>query len=179
MARLKLDDDMIESICQCLKLRMKWNQIAAHVDVHPGTLRGWIASGENAKSGKKRELVLAIERTRAELYEDYSTVVRNAILFGSETRTVKERTDPDGSTYREVVIKHTGPDAGLALKVLALMQPEAWAPVQHIKVDWRESIKGLNIDPQHIEEAFFKLLEMNQGALKGDIPIPKIPGRTV
>ena len=179
MAKLKLDERVIESICQCLKLRMKWYQIAAHIGVNPGTLREWIASGKKAKSGIKRNLVLAIEQTKSELYEDYSIVIRNAILFGSETTTVKERTNPEGKMYRETITKQTGPDAGLALKVLALMQPERWAPVQHIKVDWRESIADLNIDPQHIEEAFLKLLEMNKDTLQGNIPIPEIPGKTV
>lgn len=180
MAKLKLDKSMIEVICQCLKLRMKWKQIAAHIGVDPTTLRKWIVSGEKAKSGIKRDLVLAIERTKAELYEDYSAVVRNAILFGSETTTRKVRTDAEGKVYREEVTKQTGPNAGLAMKVLALMQPEVWAPVQHIKVDWRESVKDLNVDPHLIEEAFFRLLEMNKDAINGNhIPIPKIPGRTV
>ena len=180
MAALKLDDGVIEIICQCLKLRMKWNQIAAHIGVHPGTLRGWIAAGEKAKSGIKRELVLAIERTKSELYSDYSGVVRNAILFGSETTTLKVRTDAEGNVYREEVTKHTGPNAGLAMKVLALMQPDIWAPVQRIQVDWREPIKELGLDPDSIEKAFFKRLETHQAASgDGSIPIPAIPGRKV
>ena len=178
MAKLKLDASVIARVCQCLKLRMKWNQIAAKLGVHPATLRNWIVAGEKAKSGIKRELVLAIEQTKSELYEDYSEVVRNAILFGSEETIIKTRDLPDGKSYREEVTKRTGPNAGLAMKVLALMQPEQWAPVQHIKVDWREPVKDLGLDPLQIEQAFFKYLENNQDKL-GNIPIPMIPEKTL
>lgn len=178
MAKLKLDASVIARVCQCLKLRMKWNQIAAKLGVHPATLRNWIVAGEKAKSGIKRELFLAIEQAKSELYEDYSDVVRDAILHGSETTTVKIRTDAEGNRYTEEVTKRTGPNAGLAMKVLALMQPEQWAPVQHIKVDWREPVKDLGLDPLQIEQAFFKYLENNQDKL-GNIPIPMIPEKTL
>ena len=178
MAKLKLDASVINQVCQCLRLRMKWNQIAAKLGVHPGTLRSWIAAGEEAKSGTKRELFLAIEQTKSELYEDYSTVVRNAILHGSETTTTKIRTDAEGNTYREEVTKQTGPDAGLAMKVLALMQPEQWASVQHIKIDWREPVKDLGLNPSQIEAAFFKYLDNNQDKI-GSTAIPMIPEKTV
>lgn len=178
MAKLKLDHSVIEGVCQGLRFRMKWHQIAAKLSIHPGTLRGWIVDGEKAKSGIKRELFLAVERTKSELYEDYSEVVRNAILHGHETTTTKIRKDAAGNTYTEEVTKRTGPNAGLALKVLALMQPEQWASVQRIKIDWREPVKDLGLNPLQIEAAFFKYLDNNQDKI-GSIPIPKVTDKTV
>ena len=57
------------------------------------------------------------------------------------------------------------------------MRPAEYADVQHLKIDYRESLQKRGLDPAQIEKDYFEYLEQHKGALP--IPIPLIPERTV
>lgn len=175
----KLEDDVIAQICKYVKLRMKMKEIAEIIDVVPQTIYKWIREGREAKSGKKRELVDAIEKAKSELTADLSQIVFNAAFVGSETVTVKEVKLPDGEIRKETTIKRMPPDAAEARRILALMHPDRWAEVKHIKYEWKESVEKLGLDPKKIEEMFFKHLEESQEKGSESPIIPELPGRTV
>lgn len=175
----------IEQICEYLKRRMKWKDIADLLNIGVSTLRHWRARGEEIRAKQRRksglylELVEAIAKAEAELVADLSAVVFNSAFLGSETVTVKEIKLPDGETRRETTIKRTPPNAAEARKILALMRPEQWAEVKYIKYEWKAPIKELGLDPIKMEEMFFKHLEKVQRE-GGESPIiPELPGRTV
>ena len=149
------------------------------IGVVPDTLHKWIREGKKAKSGIKRTLVDAIAKAESELTAELSAVVFNSAFLGSETVTVKEIKLPDGEVRKETTIKRTPPNAAEARRILALMHPDRWAEVKHIKYEWKAPIKEIGLDPIKMEEMFFKHLEKVQRE-GGESPIiPELPGRTV
>ena len=183
--RTKLTKTTIDYICNCLKLRMKWKEIGAGLGVEPKTIRTWLARGkadkEEYEKGKRSDyhkLHEAVEQTQANLIAEYSKVIRDALTNGTKTTTTKTRIDKDGNVVTEVIEKEIPPDAEFALKVMAIIDPAHWSPVQHIKVDWQKPLKDAGVDPQHIEQAFFKWLELKQDEI-GETFIPEVPGREV
>lgn len=178
MKKTRLDADLIEKICDLVKLRLTWVKIAHAIGVTDTTLRNWRSKGEAAKSGIYRTLVDAIRTAKADLYEEYSSVVRDAALYGSKTVTKKIIIAADGTRRTEIVERTTGADAELALKLLALMDPGHWSSVKQIKIDWQKPVEASGLDPQTVEQAFFQYLEKNQDKI-GDVVIPEIPDRTV
>lgn len=179
-----LTADIIETISIQLKLRMKWNQIAGLLGLAPNTIRRWIQRGEEIRAGERRksglylELVQAIDEAKSEMVYDYSQVIRDRILNGSRTVTTKTKT-VDGKSVTERIIKETGPDAALALKVLGILDPGTWGEVRQIQVDWRTSIQNVGVSPEHLERAFIQYLEENKDNEGTQIPIPALPGRTI
>ena len=178
MKKTKLDEDIIEKICELVKLRLSWVKIAASISVTDTTLRNWRSKGKKAKSGIYRRLVDAIRVAEADIYEEYSTVVRDAAIFGYKQTTKKIVIAADGSRRTEIVEKTMPPNADMALKLLALIDPPSWATVQQIKVDWQKPIKEAGITPETAEQAFFNFLEDHKDEI-GTIEIPEIPERTV
>lgn len=178
-----LKDSHIEIISIQLKLRMKWNHIASVLGVDPRTIRNWIQRGQEIRAGTRRksglylELVEAIDEAKAEMVSDYSQVIRDRILHGGQTITTKTK-EVDGKRVTERVVKETGPDAQLALKVLGILDPGTWGEVRQIQVDWRTSIQDVGVSPEHLERAFIQYLQENADE-DTQIPIPKIAGRTV
>ena len=174
----KLTEGVIEQICKYVKLRMKIKEIAEILGVHRTTLQKWIADGEKAKSGLKRQLVDAIANTKAELTADLSQLVFSAAFYGSETVTAREVMAPDGSVVTLKTTKKDPPNAAEARRILALMHPDRWAETQHIKYEWKESIENIGLDPKKVEDGFFKDLQALQES--GDeVVIPRIEGKTV
>ena len=178
-------ESQIKQICKYLKLRMKWKEIAELLGIDVSTLRNWRRRGEEIqakqrrKSGLYLDLVEAIAKAEAELVADLSAVVFNSAFLGSETVTVKEIKLPDGEVRKETTIKRTPPNAAEARRILALMHPDRWAEVKHIKYEWKAPIKEIGLDPIKMEEMFFKHLEKVQRE-GGESPIiPELPGRTV
>ena len=178
MARLKLTEDVIDIICDKLKLRLKWKEIAAILGVEPATIRNWIRDGKKAKSGIKRQLYDAIEETKADLIAEYSKIVRNHLLHGTKTTTTKTVIDKDGNTRTEIIEKETPPDADFALKVLAIIDPAHWSQVQNIKIDWQKPLQDAGVDPKQMEQAFFAWMELKKDELPTNF-IPEVPGREV
>ena len=175
----KLTHKMVGQICRFVRLRLKIVEIAAILHVDPSTIHRWIREGENAKKGVRRKLVDGIASAKAEVFSELSDIVFNAALVGSETETEKVIKYPNGETRTETTTKRTPPDAAEARRILALMQPERWAEVKHIRYEWRESVEGLGLDPKKIEEMLFKHLQKSQEEGSESPPIPELPGRTV
>ena len=172
MKKLKLTDELIDQICERVKLRLKWKEIAHAIGVSPRTLQLWRRDGERAKSGIKLKLVRSIQQAQASLTLDLSNVVIDEVLNGSKTITTKLRKDNAGNIIgTETTIKQTFSDPKLALKVLALMHPDRWAPTKYIKYEWRETIEGIGLDPKKLEDGFFKDLEKKQNNT-GEVVIP-------
>ena len=175
----KLTEGVIEQICQYVKLRMKVKEIAEILGIYPGTLRDWIREGEKAKSGIKRQLVDAIEKAKSELTADLTQIVVNAAFLGSETVTEKAVILPDGTTRREITTKRAPPNAAEARRILALMHPDRWAETKHIKYEWKESLENIGLDPQRIEEGFFRDLENREDTNGNPVVVPLIKKKTV
>ena len=97
MARTtSLNKTSINQICKCLKLRMRWKEIAAGLGVEPRTIREWLKRGktdqqayEKGKRSVFHKLYEAVEETKANLIEEYAGVVRNALTQGTTTKTTK------------------------------------------------------------------------------------------
>ena len=186
MARkTSLTQRSINYISKCLKLRMKWKEIAAGLGVYPLTIRTWLAKGKadekDYEKGKKsiyHRLYEAVEQTKANLIAEYAGVVRKALTHGTTTKTTKTRIDKDGNVFTEIIEKEIPPNAEFALKVLAIIDPAHWQAVQHIKVDWQKPLIEAGVDPRTAEQAFIQYLEENADKLD-DIEIPLIPNRDV
>ena len=175
----KLNDGVIERIAEYIRLHMKMKDIAEILGLNPDTIRRWIRAGEKAKTGIKRRLVDAIASARAEAKSELTQIVFNAALIGAEEVTEKEVTLPDGTTRRERITKHIPPNPAYALKVLARKYPEEWADIQHIRVDWRESILGIGLNPEHLEKDFFRQLEDSEQNGTAKPVIPMIPDKVI
>lgn len=174
-----LTNKIVDQICRLVRLRLKVVEIAAIVHVDTSTIHRWIREGENAKTGVHRKLVDGIAKAKAEVVSELSNIVFNVALIGSETETEKVIEYPNGETRTEITTKRTPPDAAEARRILALMQPERWADVKHIRYEWRESVEGIGLDPKKIEEMFFKHLKESQRKESESPVIPELPGRTV
>ena len=174
-----LNENIIEQICKYIKLRMKVIEIAKILGIHRTTLLKWIADGEKAKSGIKRQLVDAIEKAKSELTADLTQIVVNAAFLGSETVTEKAVILPDGTTRREITTKHSPPNAAEARRILALMHPDRWAETKHIKYEWKESLESIGLDPKRIEEGFFRDLENREDTNGNPVVVPLIKKKTV
>ena len=160
MKKLTLTHELIDKICELIKLRLKWKEIAHAIGVTPRTLELWRRDGGHAKSGLKYKLVRSIEKAQAALTHDLSKVVIDETLNGSQTVTTKLRKDNAGNIIgTETTIKKTFSNAQLALKILAQMHPDRWAETKDIKYEWKESIENIGLDPKKIEEGFFKEIE--------------------
>ena len=190
MARkTKLTEEVINIICQKLKLRVKWKDIAALIGVDPTTIRNWILRGEAIQNGEKRktqknalylELVERIEQAKAELYERCTEGLFSALFDGTTERTEKVITADDGTVTKTVTEKTIPPSVTDRLKVLALIDPGQWQPQQHIKIDYRQPIEALGLNPIDVQQAFFSFLALNKDKIgTGEIVIPEVPGQTV
>lgn len=177
--KTKLTRKIVDQICRFVRLRLKMVEIAEILAVDRSTLYNWIQEGEKAEKGVHRELVDGIAKAKAKVVSELSDIVFNAALVGSETVTEKEVKLPGGKTRTEKITKRTPPDAAEARRILALMQPDRWAEVKHIKYEWKESVAEIGLDPQKIEELFFKRLQESQQDGSEPPVIPELPDRTV
>ena len=155
MAKKKLYSDMIPKIAEMLKLRMTWVQIAAALGVTDRTLQNWRNEGledrENGKRTNCRKLVDAIDQARTELIEAYASGIRNEILHGKKTITVKEIVHKDESITVETITRKDPPNTALGLKVLGMEAPEVWAENQNLNVNWQEHLASQGKDPEKIK----------------------------
>ena len=186
MARpTKLDNNAINYICECLKLRMKWKEIGAALGVDARTIRRWLKDGKSDQEAYTRgnktrfhKLHEAVEQTQANLISEYAGLLRKGLTVGTTARTTKTIIDTEGKRRTEIIEKEIPPSMADLFKILAIIDPAHWSPVQHIKVDWQKPLKDAGVDPQHIEQAFFKWLELKQDEI-GETFIPEVPGREV
>ena len=170
---------MIEQICDLIRHRLTWSQIANVLGIHRNTLILWRKQGKDTASGIYHNLVVAVEKTKGELYHEYSAIVRDQMLNGAETTTTKIISDKDGNILRieDTRIKNP-PDPKLVLKMLAIMNPAEWAEVKHMEVEWRESIEKRGLDPDAVKKEFFKRLAERETD-DDEIVIPKVSDKEV
>ena len=159
----KLTQDMIPQIVEMVKLRMPWVMIASALGFTDKTLQRWRTQGledrENGKSTNCRKLVEALETARKELIKGYSVNVRNEALHGKETVTTEVVEHKDGSIYEKTTTKKEPPNATLALKILGMELPEIWAENHNLNVNWQETLKAQDHDPDKIKEMIKTYLE--------------------
>ena len=176
----KLTQEMINIICQKVKLRMKQKQIALLVGIDPVTLSRWIGNGKKAQSGLQKQLVDRMAEAEAELYESLVEVVEDRALHGSTTVTERVICLADGTETTQTTTKIEGADAAYALKLLALMDPSRWQTTQQIKIDWQKPVEELGLNVPQVQQAFFLYLESHQEKIgTGAIPIPDVSGKSV
>ena len=178
---MRLKKDYIPLIVDMMKHRMTKSDMAKRLGLGINTIRGWLVIGEKAKSEGKRsvycQLYDAVNEAEAGLVQEYAGIVRKSIIEGYEEQTTKiSQFRPDGSKV-EIITKKPVPNVAYALKMLAQMRPAEYADVQHLKIDYRESLQKRGLDPAQIEKDYFEYLEQNKDALP--IPIPLIPEHTV
>ena len=186
MARpTKLNNNTINYICECLKRRLNWKEIAAGLDVDAKTLRNWIKQGKSDQNaytrGKKtlcHKLHEAVEQTKANLISEYAKLLRKGLTVGTTQKTTKIIIADDGTRRTEITEKEIPPNMADLFKILAIIDPANWSPVQHIKVDWQKPLQDAGVDPEEIQQAYFKWLEERQDETDGAF-IPQIPGREV
>ena len=177
----KIKTDQIPLIVEMVKHRMTQTDMALALGLHRNTIRNWLLRGETEKAeGKKNlfcQLYDAVNAAKSVLVQEYAGIVRKSITEGYEEQTTKiSQFRPDGSKV-EIITKKPVPNVAYALKMLAQMRPEEYADVQHLKIDYRESLQKRGLDPAQIEKDYFEYLERNKGELP--IPIPLIPENTV
>ena len=163
--KTKLDEDMIERICELVKLQLSWNQIADVVGVDPKTLRNWRERGsqEKPKRGDKiyREFVEKINRADAEVYEDTVKVFRNAIR-GGEKILNKEIILEKGIPVRtKITEKELAPNWKAAVEWLSRRHPETWGRYETLRIesDMRLEIESLGLELDVVMEALAKVIE--------------------
>lgn len=159
----RLTRKIIQEICPLVKLRLTKKEICHIVGISVETLRRWTKKGYAEKKGIAYELVLAIERAEAEMYQDYASVVENAALLGSTTVTIKET-----ETGNEKTTKIEGPNAALALKWLERSRPELWAPKKFVEIDWKQSMRDQGFDNHEITEHDRKIDAVIVGVMNDD-----------
>ena len=177
----KLKKDYIPLIVKMVKHRMTKTDMALALGLDRNTIRNWLVRGEKDKVESKRNLYVKlyteVNTAEAALVDEYAGIVRKSITEGYEEETTKiSHFRPDGSKV-EVTTKKPVPNVAYALKMLAQMRPAEYADVQHLKIDYRESLQKRGLDPAQIEKDYFAYLEENKDALP--IPIPLIPEKTV
>lgn len=175
--KTKLTDEVIEKICEYIKLRMKIKDIGKILDIHPDSIQRWVREGEHAKSGKKRELVDAIAKAKAELQADLSEQLIRTAFEGSTKIVTKDTLMPDGSIVPLKTITEIPPSAKVVMDLLALIAPAEWQKSQHIRIDHRKPLEDLGFDAEKVESAFLAYLEAHQSEI-GTAQIVEIPEKT-
>ena len=162
----KLTKALIARICELLKLRLSWTQIASIVGVDPKTLRNWRDRGSQegrTKRGDKiyREFVEQLNRAEAEMYAEASEVVRKAILGGAKIRSTKMVLENGIPVKTEITEKTLAPDAKLALEFLARVDPEKWGRYDTLRLetDIRGEMESIGVELEDVVAALAKELE--------------------
>ena len=164
--KTKLDADMIERICELIRLQMSWGQIGNIVGVDPKTLRNWRERGsqEKPKRGDKiyREFVEEINRADAEMYEEAVSVFRNAIR-GGEKILHKEVLLENGIPVRtKITEKELAPNWKAALEWLSRRHPETWGRYETLRLetDLRSEAESMGLDVEQIIAMLAQTIEM-------------------
>ena len=180
--KTKLDADMIERICELIKLQCSWSQIGYIVGVDPRTLRNWRERGgqEKTKRGDKiyREFVEEINRAEAEMYQEAVSVFRNAIR-GGEKILNKEIIMENGIPVRtKITEKELAPNWKAAVEWLSRRHPETWSRYETLRLetDLRVEVESLGLDLETVLAAAMKLIEnlADPKLLEVDAVIPAI-----
>ena len=163
--KTKLDDTLIEQVCELIRLELSWTQIAATLGIHPATFRNWRERGsqEKPKRGDKiyREFVEAVNRAETEMYQEAVSVFRNAIRGGEKTLH-KEVTLEKGIPVRTKIIeKELAPNWKAAVEWLSRRHPETWGRYETLRIesDMRLEIESLGLDMDVVMEALMKVIE--------------------
>ena len=178
MARTKLTENLIDVICQKVKLRMNQKQIAGVLGIRPETYNRWLSRGEQSKRGIYRKLVDRIDQARSEMYQEDSLFTRKLVFQGRTETTTKQVILEDGRMAELTSTKTTQPTLSEMLKYMATAYPAQWQQTTQIQIDYRQPIQALGLDPEQVIKAFFMHMERNQEQL-GEVVIPAIPERTV
>ena len=171
--KTKLTEEIIEKICERVKLCMSWTKIAGDIGVDPSTIRKWMIEGRKAKSGIKKQLVDSVVKVESELELLSAQNVHNELLrslTGSTTTQTEIRKDAKGNILEiKEIIKEVPPDYNFALKILERISPE-WKLKHHIQVDYRKTIREQGVDPDQLDQLFFQYLDDNKESL-GNIQV--------
>ena len=159
--KTKLTEEIIERICDLVKLRLSWNRIAYIVGIDPKTLRNWRERGEKEKKGLCRELVTRVHRAEAEMYVETVEVFREAVLGGAKTRTTKMVLENNIPVKTEVTEKILAPNWKAALEWLARTEPETWGKYETLRLetDLRVEVESLGLELEEVLQAAMQLIE--------------------
>ena len=163
--KTKLDDDMIDQICELVKLQLSWSQIASIVGIDPKTLRNWRERGsqETKKRGDKiyRRLVDAVNRADAEMYEESVKVLRNAIRGGEKVLNKEVILEKGIPVRTKITEKELAPNYKAAVEWLSRRHPESWGRYETLRIesDMRLEIESLGLELEVVMGAVVKVIE--------------------
>ena len=163
--KTKLDEDIIERVCELVKLQLSWTQIAYIVGIDPRTLRYWRERGsqEKPKRGDKIyiKFVEAVNRAEAETYVEAVKVFRQAILGGAKQTSRKVVIENGIPVKTEITEKTLAPNWKAALEYLSRRHPETWGRYETLRIesDMRIEIESLGLDLDVVMEALMKVIE--------------------
>ena len=163
--KTKLDEDMIDQICELVKLQLSWSQIASIVGIDPKTLRNWRERGsqETKKRGDKiyRRLVDAVNRADAEMYEESVKVLRNAIRGGEKVLNKEVILEKGIPVRTKITEKELAPNYKAAVEWLSRRHPESWGRYETLRIesDMRLEIESLGLELEVVMGAVVKVIE--------------------
>ena len=163
--KTKLDETMIERICELIKLQCSWNQICDMVGIAPMTLRNWRERGsqESSKRGDRlyRELVERINRAEAETYTEAVKVFQNAIKGGEKIRKTELHMENSIPVKSKITETELAPNWKAAVEWLARRYPEKWGKYETLRIesDMRLEIESMGLDVDVVMEALVKVIE--------------------
>ena len=163
--KTKLDEHIIEQVCELVKLRSSWTDIGAITGIDPKTFRNWRERGsqEKTKRGDKiyREFVQEVNRAEAETYMEAVKVFRQAILGGAK-QTIRKVVVENGIPVKtEITEKTLAPNWKAALEWLSRTNPETWGRYETLRIesDMRLEIESLGLELDVVMEALMKVIE--------------------
>lgn len=128
---MKLTKTTIDRIINLYMQDASWTLISKAIGVHRNTLWLWRCEGaKDVASGLHAELDRRLCEAREVLYAKYHEVVRRAATQPRiySTYRVLWNVKTGEVLSREWIIKTKPPDASIALRRLAVLCPESWAP---------------------------------------------------
>ena len=167
--KTRLTNEIIARIIPLVKRRAKKKDIAHIVGGTDDTFRNWVVRGYKKREGIEWQLVCAIQKAEAEMYDAYAKIVETAALEGKVIVTEREIKQKDGTFLTtERTSRREPPDEKVAFKWLERARPELWAERKYMQVDWRSQLKQQGVDDSEISEHEHNIESIITEIVEGD-----------
>jgi len=156
MAKLKLTDEVLEKICNAIRLGATYKDAAIGVGVGETTFYRWMRRGEKAKSGVYRKFWQAIQRANREAQLFHLQNINKAARGGAKTTRTTIKIVGDKEIERSIVEETRPPDWRASVYILNSRFPELYNPNRIMREDhnqkrlqplpWTDDINELEFD---------------------------------